>query len=177
MSGTRPDLPAAQALEQLSNEEFWSYAHELAYLAPTVPLASEQYLLYERRDTRYTFNNHPSAYLIPLTALHEVLPMPHNAHKPALFPNVPAWMIGVIAWHGETVAVVDLDAYLSSTIPENDPASISTSVILIAQCSGPPIALLVPSITPSTQSSEAPILDLCTILQDVEQQIKDTCPP
>lgn len=33
----------------------------------------------------------------------------------ALLPATPQWMPGIVAWRGETIAVVDLDAYLLLT--------------------------------------------------------------
>jgi len=173
---------AGTEIEQLSDEEFWSYAHKLASPPPknlnaldgvplrgaTVLVTPEQYLRCELRS---------SDYLIPLTALHEIMSTSHDAYKLALFPSIPAWMVGVISWRGETIAVIDLDAYLSTSVLEPDHDPISAFTLLIAECSGPPIALLVSTITPTTLPSETPILDLCPILQDVVQHIKDTCPP
>ena len=172
MSRKWPILLPAEVLERLSDEEFWSYAHELASPIPTDTEAetlSEGYLRCQLRC---------GDYLIPLTALHEVMLPPQDdreAHPYALLPAIPAWMVGVFAWRGETIAVIDLDAYFSTIVtgPGNDPTSAFT--LLIADCSGTPIGLLVPTIGPATIQSEIPVLELQAILEDVVQQIKDAC--
>jgi len=180
----RLGLLTAQALEQLNEEEFWSHARRLASQAPSATGTPQEYLRCELRSGNY---------LIPLAALHEVVSTTYDARKPhayALLPAAPAWMVGLVAWRGETIAVIDLDAYLLTTIsePEDDPPSTPPSTLLIASREGndraparwsynPPVALLVPNITPTTLPSEAPILDLCDILEDVVQQIKDAAAP
>lgn len=105
-----PGVLTAEALVSISDEEFWRYARELALLTPTKTSPAE-YLRCELSRGRY---------LIPMTSLYEVIPPPHHF---ALLPAVPAWMLGVFARHPETVAVVDLDAYLSANESQagNDP--------------------------------------------------------
>lgn len=174
MSRKWPILLPAEVLERLSDEEFWSYAHELASPAPSdtdteAETLSEEYLRCQLRS---------GDYLIPLKALHEVMLPPQDgreAHPYALLPAIPAWMVGVFSWRGETIAVIDLDAYFSTivTVPGNDPTSAST--LLIADCSGTPVGLLVPTIGPATIQSEVPVLELQVILEDIVQQIKEAC--
>ncbi len=171
-------VPDTSALSQLSDEEFWNYAYELASAppqgvikgvinhAPTNGLERTEYLLCKFRS---------GDYLIPLTALHEVVLAPHDIlHAWALLPGMPAWMVGVTAWRDETIAVIDLDAYLGHSQDSLDPTLLSlpllypasSPTLLIASCDtlngrakagilsggqvtyGLPIGLLVPAIVP-----------------------------
>jgi CheW-like domain len=208
MNGKWPGALTAEIIESLSDEEFWRYARELALLTPTETLPPE-YLKCELSGGHR---------LIPMTSLYEVVPPPHRF---ALLPAIPAWMRGVFAWHTETIAVVDLDAYLSASqsvtgndsegnerastgipvppdcvpsplrepSPYGDPIShgrmeSSTDTLLIADHSGLPIGLLVPTTglttTPESVSeheeSRSPILDLPVVLMDIVQQIRNSCP-
>jgi chemotaxis signal transduction protein len=184
MNGKWPGAPTAEIIESLSDEEFWRYARELALLTPTETLPPE-YLRCELSGGRC---------LIPMTSLYEVVPPPHRF---AFLPAIPAWMRGVFAWHTETIAVVDLDAYLSANMPQpvHDPDQsswnnkdlihkASTDTLLIADHSGLPIGLLVPTTglttTPESMSedeeSRSPILDLPVVLMDIVQQIRNSCP-
>jgi chemotaxis signal transduction protein len=182
MNGKWPATLTAETLEQMSDEEFWRHAHELALEAST-ETPSVEYLKCELGC---------GDYLIPLTALYEVVPSPHQF---SLLPSIPTWMPGVFTWHGETIAVVDLDAYLSSNAsqPVNDPAqssfpgySLKNEVpawtLLVANHCGLPVGLLVPasSLTMTTGKSDhkqADVLDLTIVLTDLVQQITDSCPP
>jgi len=184
MNGKWPATLTAETLEQLSDEEFWRCAHDLALQAPTETPPAE-YLKCELRCGHY---------LIPLTALYEVVPSPHQF---ALLPSMPTWMAGVFAWHGETIAVGDLNAYLLANASRsvNDPAWSSspgyslineapTWTLLVANHSGLPVGLLVPasSLTMITGKSdheraEAFVLDLPIVLTGLVQQIRDSCPP
>ena len=101
MNGKWPGALTAEIIESLSDEEFWRYARELALLTPTETLPPE-YLRCELSGGRR---------LIPMTSLYEVVPPPHRF---ALLPAAPAWMRGIFAWHTETIAIVDLDAYLAA---------------------------------------------------------------
>jgi hypothetical protein len=105
-----PGVLTAEALVSISDEEFWRYARELALLTST-ETSPVEYLRCELSCGRC---------LIPMTSLYEVVPPPHHF---AILPAIPAWMPGVFAWHPETVAVVDLDAYLSANESQagNDP--------------------------------------------------------
>jgi len=106
-------------------------------------------------------------------------------------------MRGVFAWHTETIAVVDLDAYLSANLPQpaHDPDQSSgydrdlinqssTDTLLIADHSGLAVGLLVPTTalttTPESPSehegSGLPILNLPVVLMDIVQQIRNSCP-
>src|ERR1700680_1979408 len=118
-----------QQLEQLDDEGFWDYVRELAHQAPTAATANaqgEEYL-------ECTLSR--GQCLIPLTTLYQLVLPPHRL---ALLPSTPEWMPGIVAWHGETIAVIDLDMYLSGH--EADPTN---GMLLIANHEGLPIGLLV----------------------------------
>ncbi|MBV9230758.1 MAG: chemotaxis protein CheW [Chloroflexi bacterium] len=79
---------------------------------------------------------------IPLAALYEVVRPPHSL---ALLPAIPRWMPGVVAWRGETIAVIDLDMYLSGSAIDSS----AEGTLLIANHTNHaslPIGLLVPAI-------------------------------
>lgn len=168
MNGKWPGALTAEALVSLSDEEFWRYARELALLTPTKTSPAE-YLRCELSCGRC---------LIPMTSLYEVVPPPHHF---ALLPAIPAWMSGVFAWHPETIAVVDLDAYLSANQSQtgNDPEG----TLLIARYSGLAVGLLVPTTGLATiaepvsehEESGSFILDIPVVLMDIVQQIRDSC--
>jgi chemotaxis signal transduction protein len=96
------DKLAYQSIDLLSEEEFWDYARALANHIPTPVSAFPQAALICELSQE--------AYIFPLSALLEVVPAPHRF---ARLPAMPAWMPGIVAWRDLTIAVVDLDAYLS----------------------------------------------------------------
>ncbi|GHO85385.1 chemotaxis protein CheW [Dictyobacter formicarum] len=186
----RPVLPSVtlrgshvQYLEQLSDQDFWKYAQQLAQ-APLVPtMQAEEYLECVFEIGRA---------LIPLTALREILPA---ARYLAQLPASPHWMLGITAWRGESIAVIDLAAYL--TQPSTYLSS--HSVLLIAQLADITLGLAVTiSDTPtsftnrqdkpgnaiktddwhlpehSVQSTHAgiPILQIPVIISDIVQQLR-----
>jgi chemotaxis signal transduction protein len=168
-----------QNLAQLSDEEFWDYARKLAH---QMPAASQP-------EECVTCKLSRGDCLIPLTALYEVVRPPHQL---ALLPAIPEWMPGIVAWRGETIAVIDLDAYLSG-YPADLP---DESILLVANYAGLPVGLLVPTIGQTTPlqsggayqlpswylssraafvkglQGEAPVLDLPLLLAHAVQQIE-----
>src|SRR5215469_13637305 len=94
-----PVGPNIQDLERMKDEDFWEYARQRARIAPEPPSHAE-YL--ECKLSGKTC-------LVALGDLAEVLPPPHRL---AHLPMMPAWMVGIMAWRGEAIAVVDLDLYL-----------------------------------------------------------------
>jgi len=88
-------------LEGLSDQDFWRYATELASATPTAKLEIGKYLECALEQKRC---------ILPLAVLREVVAPPHQI---TLLPSIPAWMPGITAWRGETIATVDLDAYLA----------------------------------------------------------------
>jgi chemotaxis signal transduction protein len=105
------DALPAQRLWEMSDEEFWAYARELASGGSSVPVrvGAGQYL-------EITLSQRTC--LLPLSIIEEVLQLPSHY---ALLPSVPGWMPGLAAWRGEVLAVVDLEMYLgghhSSGVP------------------------------------------------------------
>lgn len=175
----------AQFLEELSNEEFWDYAFEAARPAtasPTSPAPQREEFLICEIGTQYC--------MLPLTALLEVLPIPQHFTK---LPASPQWMIGMIAWRGETLAVIDLMAYLANDIP---PAGINGQ-LLIAHIDDLTLGLVVSAMSEITaidsetiasptqrlqaqsivvkgQQEQAVILDVDDLLKDIIQRIRNT---
>ena len=168
-----------QNLEQLSDEEFWDYARQLARQVPAAA-QPEEYVMCKLSK---------GDCLIPLTTLYEVVGSPYRL---ALLPAIPEWMPGVVAWRGETIAVIDLDAYLSG-YPAERPHE---AMLLVANYAGLPVGLLVPTIGQTTPlqsggvyqlpswylssraafvkglQGEAPVLDLPLLLAHAVQQIE-----
>ena len=176
---------SARSLEQMSDEEFWDYAHERANVASRILSPEEgnqhQYLECELSQ---------GGCLLPLKTIVEVIPPPHLF---ARLPLAPSWMRGIASWRGETIAVIDLDMYLSGR-----GASPSDGMLLVANHADLTVGLLVPGIgqttavrfeqlMPSVDSSThstptlarvvsgvyagAPVLDMAALLTGVVQQI------
>jgi len=99
-------LPA-YSLEQISDEEFWDYARERANVVSRDSSRAE-----DDQDQYLELKLSSGSCLFPLNAILEVVPPPHRL---ARLPVIPTWMHGVAAWRGETIAVIDLDLYLSDT--------------------------------------------------------------
>ncbi len=133
-------------LDQLSDEQFWEHARALAHHAPPASPAKE-YLECELSGGRC---------LIPLEMLDEVVPSPRRF---AFLPATPRWMIGLAAWHGEIIAVIDLDAFLAGGTAR----SISSEgMLLIAQHEDTPVGLLVPAIGQSVPVEDSAISSMDT---------------
>ncbi len=121
-----------QELERMNDEECWNYARQRARALPELPSHAEY--IECKLSTR--------ACLIAFQDLAEVLPPPHRL---ARLPGMPGWMAGIMAWRGETIAVVNLDLYLSG--PQySDPSWLADSMLLIAGCFGLAMGLLVPAL-------------------------------
>ena len=177
------DSSTVSQLEELSDEDFWKYAHELAGITSSV-LQYSEYLECELGS---------GSCLLPLAALDEVVLPPHRV---TLLPFMPSWMRGILAWRGETIAVIDLDAYLSGSSDMLELSSEGT--LLVTEVGEEPVGLLVPKVGATTSISpeqltipsqafawympgrgkaiqgvyaEALVLDLAVLLADVVQQI------
>ncbi len=181
---TTDDGSMEKPLEQLSDDEFWEHARKLASIVP-VAVFPEEYLECHLRAGRTSF--------IALAALFEVVPPPYRI---SLLPAAPSWMPGLIAWRGEVIAVVDLDAYLFGAVPAEPPlATIGEGTLLIGDFGGQPVGLLVDAIGSITaiepdqvQSSTQPgsdivgpykgiyagsfVLDIPVLLAEVVRQIE-----
>lgn len=123
---------AMQELERMSDEEFWNYARQRAHALPELSSHAEY--------IECKLSTH--ACLIAFQDLAEVLPPPHRL---ARLPGMPAWMAGIMAWRGETIAVVNLDLYVSGS-QHSDSSWLADSMLLIASCSGMVMGLLVPAL-------------------------------
>lgn len=175
---------SAQRLEGMSDEEFWGYARQRA--ASSVP--SSENSAYRNHYLACTLQR--GQCLIPLHAIEEVVPSPHYFTH---LPLSPRWMPGIISRHGETIAVVHLDRYLSGL-----DAPLSEGVLLITRHTDVVIGFYVVDIgltttvefeqlTPSPALSmvytptragvvqgvhaEMPVLDVFALLSDIVQQI------
>jgi chemotaxis signal transduction protein len=117
----------AHFLEQISDQEFWQHARKLAQM-PFIPtIKTEEYLECELL---------PDRAIIPLTALLEVTPV---ALHLAQLPASPFWMLGITAWRGQAIAVIDLAAYFSQERIQSP----RDQVLLIAHAAGITIGLTV----------------------------------
>jgi len=132
----------SQFLEQLSDEQFWNYAVELAHAAPVDTAPIDDYLVCELEK---------GSCILPLVTLREVVPPPHQF---TLLPAAPSWMLGVGAWRGETIAIIDLNAYLSNTTAPLH----SDGMLLAVQLDGLTLGLFVSAvgsmITPTRERME-----------------------
>ncbi|HJT55068.1 MAG TPA: chemotaxis protein CheW [Ktedonobacteraceae bacterium] len=161
-----------QSLELMSDEAFWDYAHERASSISSIPaderVRSQQYL--ECRLSCGTF-------LIPLDALCEVMAAPRHF---ALLPDIPSWMLGITVWRGQTIAVLDLNAYLcdipsqtgidssqGTLLVSNDARQGDLSVGLFVHLSG----MIHNQIYDEQALPSSPIIDMSLLLADVVRQI------
>ncbi len=171
-------------LEGLSDQDFWDYATHLASATPTTKVEIGQYLECELEQKRC---------MLPLTALREVIAPPHQI---TLLPSIPAWMPGIMAWHGETIAAVDLDAYLTQRptrlrsnhlllVIEQDEIILGLFVAAVKlmttlnpeQCSPPKQAIAayphLPRGAISSIYADALVLDMGSILTTLVQHIRE----
>ena len=114
----------------MNDEEFWNYARQRASAVPERPSHAE-YLECKLSG---------GTCLVPLNDLAEVLPPPYRL---ARLPGIPAWMAGIMAWRGETIAVVNLDFYFSSP-QSSDRSQVADGMLLVVYASGQALGLLVP---------------------------------
>lgn len=184
---THTPLPGLniQSFERMSDEEFWNYARQRASAVPELPPHSE-YLECKLSS---------SGCLIALRDLAEVLPPPHRL---ARLPSMPIWMVGIMAWRGETIGVVDLDCYLLGS-NESTSSQTKEGTLLMASSQDSIFGLLVPAlgstltiepeqitafVTPSDPppsedtdivegiSADLPILNISALLTRLVQQIR-----
>ncbi len=168
----------------MSEDEFWEYARQRVHAVPELPSRAE-YL--ECKLDRGTC-------LIALRDLAEVLPPPHRL---ARLPGMPAWMAGIMAWRGETIAVVSLDTYLWSA-PVPSLRSAAEGMLLVTHAEDRTLGLLVASLGFTTtiehekifpppgspdqvpgegagivegMYADVPVLNMSALLADLVQQI------
>lgn len=122
-----------QALERMSDEEFWDYARQRAQAVPE-QLSHAEYLECKLSG---------STCLVALYDLAEVLPPPYRL---ARLPGMPVWMAGIMAWRGETIAVANLDLYLSPSDAADGSSRTSDGILLVVHALGQALGLLVPAL-------------------------------
>ncbi len=131
------DSSLASHLAQLSDDEFWALAHRQATITGSGP-SHKEYL-------ECKLDGCGGRCLLALETLNQIVLSPHRI---ALLPAMPDWMIGVVAWRGETLAVVDLAAYLADskyTLIEQP----SEGILLVTNAIGgenPPLGLLIAAV-------------------------------
>ena len=96
----------AQFLAQLDDAAFWEHAVTLScstsqMLPPTLELL--------------LCTSETSSYLLPLSYLREILSAPRES---TILPEHPPFMLGLIAWRGEIVPVLDLCSFLLDHSPQ-----------------------------------------------------------
>jgi chemotaxis signal transduction protein len=172
-------------LEDMADEEFWDYARAQADIVPQI---SPQERNYEDQHLECELSR--GNCLIPLKAIVEVMPSPHQYTQLPLIPN---WMRGLVAWRGEAIPLIDLDMYLCGVS-----ASRLDGMLLVANYTDITVGLLVPGVGLTTTVqfeqvnpsagptvfytpiragvirgvyAEEPVLDVSALLPDVVQQI------
>lgn len=123
------DATHLQDLASLSDEAFWAYARELAQSIEQA-VHPEEYLECRLQN---------GLCFLALDALYAVISPPHSI---AVLPTTPPWMPGIVAWRGEVIAVIDLEAYLSGQSME----CVQDGTLLVAHSDGLPVGLLVPGV-------------------------------
>ena len=114
-------------LTQLSDEAFLDYARRLAGTTlPTPPVTSAAVPdTYEPAAAYLECVLDEHRCLLPLAGLAEIMLPPRSY---TFLPNMPPWMLGLTAWRGEPVAVIDLEGYLTGgTHAENAPKQMGYS--------------------------------------------------
>jgi chemotaxis signal transduction protein len=172
-------------LERMADEEFWNYAR---IRADTVPWISSQEGNYQDQHLECELSR--GNCLIPLKDIIEVLP---SSQQYTHLPLTPRWMRGLFTWHGETIALIDLDMYLYG-VSSSGPGG----MLVIANYCNITVGLLVPGVGLTTTVhfeqvnpsigptvfytpiragvirgvyAEEPVLDVSALLPDVVQQI------
>lgn len=105
----------AEYLEQLSDIEFWNHAYEKAYMPRSTHAFHALATVATPPDdtlTCITCELRTAHCLLPLTYVREILPVAQHITR---IPTMPSWMLGILSWRGETMAVIDLCSYLTKT--------------------------------------------------------------
>jgi chemotaxis signal transduction protein len=165
------DSALASHLEQISDDEFWALAHQQVVVTES-GTAREEYL-------ECKLDGASGYCLLALEALSQVV-LPR--HRFALLPAMPGWMIGLVAWRGDTLAVVDLAAYLAdSKYPRiEQPAE---GILLVTNANSeekPRLSLLAPAIGPTATISpeQVRVIDAAgTDTSDVSGALADWLAP
>ncbi len=136
------DYPPARHLAQLSDREFWQLACEQATRAGK-SACNEEYI-------ECTLDSNGHRCWLSLEALSQAVPPPHRF---ALLPAMPPWMVGLVAWRGETLAAIDLASYLadSARSVSHSPQLAQGMLVILSDTSreshfSPSLALIVPAL-------------------------------
>jgi chemotaxis signal transduction protein len=123
----------AHFLEHLSDDEFWKLAAEAAGTVPVAAARTDNYLVCGLRQ---------GPCMLSLAHLHEVVSPPYQFTR---LPASPRWMLGITAWRGEMIAVIDLEAFLldKNALPLADRLD---GILLIAGDQNVTLGLLVSSV-------------------------------
>lgn len=116
-----PFTPAhAHFLARLSDTEFWSHA---ADIAQRLSVATQKSQHAESANDYLLCELEQGWCLLPFASLHEVVVVPTHFTR---LPLSPSWVLGLMAWRDETIAVIHLTDYLllpSSSSPSPVPAA------------------------------------------------------
>jgi chemotaxis signal transduction protein len=172
-------------LEHMADKEFWNYARVQAGIVQQIAPHERNYQV-QHLECELSHGN----CLIPLKVIVEVMLSPHQYTR---LPLIPKWMLGLVAWRGEAIPLIDLDLYLCGVS-----ASRLAGMLLIANYMDITVGLLVPGIeltttvqfeqvNPSAGTTvsytpirggviqgvyaEKPVLDVSALLPDVVLQI------
>jgi chemotaxis signal transduction protein len=172
-------------LERMADAEFWNYARERADSVPRISSRESNY-----QDQHLECELSCGNCLIPLKSIIEVLP---SSQQYTHLPLIPTWVLGLFAWRGETIPLIDLDMYLCG-----ESTSHPGGMFVIANCNDITVGLLVPGVGLTTTVqfeqvnpsigptvfympmragvirgvyAEQPVLDISALLPDVVQQI------
>lgn len=96
----------AHLLAQLSDTEFWSHA---ADMAQQVSVATQKRRNADSVDDFLLCELEQGWCLLPLASLHEVIVAPTHFTR---LPMSPPWVLGLMAWRNEAIAVIHLTEYL-----------------------------------------------------------------
>ena len=136
------DYPPARHLAQLSDREFWQLACEQATRAGK-SACHEEYI-------ECTLDSNGHRCWLSLEALSQAVPPPHRF---ALLPAMPPWMVGLVAWRGETLAAIDLASYLADSARSvSHSPQLAQGMLVILSDTGreshfsPSLALIVPAL-------------------------------
>jgi chemotaxis signal transduction protein len=134
----------AQFLAQMDDAAFWEYAVSASHSLSALSLPQTTDLLL------CTLQNF--SCLLPLMHLREILSSP--LHFTSL-PKQPIWMLGLMAWCGETIPILDLSAYLMQQ-PSRNRANDTLLITEYAQCTVGWLVSSVEAIPASLLEADAP---------------------
>ena len=134
----------AEYLEHLSDTEFWNHAYEKAYMPRSTHAAHALATIATPPDdtlTCITCELRTAQCMLPLTLVREILPA---SQQVTLLPDMPFWMLGILSWRSETMAVIDLCSYLT----KSSSSPLHKRVFLVIQYEHLSLAFCVLSIDP-----------------------------